>query len=105
MPNCIPKNLPQRGIAQLIYLINAILKQQFFLNQWKNALIIPTHKNKKKNRHQKLPPHISAQHHGQSNGKNIHRRVLHVEVKNYIIAPEQFRFHVGHSTAMQIVRI
>lgn len=107
IPNKILKNLPQKGIVQLTYIINSILKLQIFPNQWKNALIIPIYKKQKdKTDPTSYRPISLLNTMAKITEKIIHRRLIEaVEKRNNIIVPEQFGFRAGHSTTMQIVRI
>lgn len=104
--NKILKNLPQKSLLQLYYIINSCLKIQYYPNVWKNAIIIPFKKPNKNHSHPVNYRPISLL---PTMGKILEKVVLeklksHEKTYNTII-PEQFGFRPNHSTIHQLSRI
>lgn len=106
IPNIILKNLPQKPIVQLTYIINSIFKLQIYPDPWKTAQIIPIHKkDKPKNNPNSYRPISLLNSLSKIAEKIIHKRILKEEAQRKIIIDEQFGFRPGHNTTLQAVRI
>lgn len=97
--NITLKNLPKKAVVQIMYIINAVLKIQYFPDSWKQAVIIPIRKAGKEPtkldsyRPISLLPSISK-----IAEKIIHAR-LNAWVNRHSIVPNtQMGFRAGHST-------
>lgn len=106
LDNKIIKNLSTKVIVQLMYLINAVLKTNYFPETWKLALIIPIPKplkditNPVNYRPISLLTCLSK-----IAEKVILNRINSFDKKHKIIIDEQFGFRGGHNTSMQAARI
>lgn len=102
----IIKNLTQKAIVQIMYIINAILITGYFPDQWKKAIIIPIPKpNKDITNPINYRPISLLSTLSKLTEKIILSRIQAFENHNEIIIDEQFGFRAGHSTTMQAARI
>lgn len=101
--NVVLKHLPTKGLAQLTYIINTIIKLQYFPNSWKTAIVVPILKPKK-------PPHLPSSYRPISLLNCISKiaeKHIHTVLKSYInkktlIPNIQFGFRSGHSTTLSL---
>lgn len=100
------KNLSKKGIVQLVYIINAILKLQHFPTSWKTATVVPV---PKPNKNHKLPnsyrPISLLSIISKLAEKIILDRVREHVINNNILVDYQFGFRQNHSPVQQAIRI
>jgi hypothetical protein len=100
------KNINNKTVAQLTYIINAILKLNYFPNTWKHAIVIPIHKP---NKNSKLPnnyrPISLLNTLAKITEKIILRRINNIDKKHNITTHCQFGFRPKHNTTHQLARI
>lgn len=104
--NKLIKNLPQKSIVQLTYLVNAIIKLGHWPNSWKTALVIPIHKTGK-DKHSPLSYRpisllTTLSKLTEKVLSNILKKTLE---KTEIHDPFQFGFKENHSSTHQLARI
>lgn len=104
--NTAIKNLPQKAILKLYYILNACLKMSYFPSNWKNAMVIPllkpgkNPKDPNSYRPISLLPCLS---------KILERIILdriqnHI-IENKILIDEQHGFRANCSTVLQLARL
>lgn len=100
------KHLPNKGIVQIVKIINAIFLNAYFPNTWKLAKIIPVPKpGKCQNTVQNYRPISLLPCLSKVVERALLRRLLdHIEATNLLI-PEQFGFKRSHSTTDQLTRL
>ncbi|CAH0562889.1 unnamed protein product [Brassicogethes aeneus] len=104
--NILLKNLPQKCIVQLTYIINSCIKNSYFPTAWKHAVIVPMHKSGKDPVHLASYRPISLL---SGVSKVLERVILRnleiLDKRLKITPPEQFGFRPGLSTNHQVARI
>lgn len=104
--NKLIKNLPRKGIVQLMYIINAILRTGYFPEKWKSAIIVPIPKpNKDLSNPINYRPISLLSSLSKVIEKIILYRLKEIDKKLKILIEEQFGFREGHSTCHQVARI
>lgn len=100
------KNLPQKTIVQLMYIINGILKTGHYPKTWKNATIIPIPKaGKDLTNPTNYRPISLLSTMSKIAEKVILKRIKDFDHKYSITLDEQFGFRTGHNTTLQVARI
>jgi hypothetical protein len=105
IPNIILKNLPQKAIVQINYIINAIIRLQHFPQTWKNAIVIPIPKTTKNSDPGNFRPISLLNTLAKLTEKIILDRLIKLDKKYNMTRPEQFGFRPGHDTTQQVARI
>ena len=104
--NILIKNLSQKTIRQLTYIINAIITLQHFPNTWKLATVIPVPKpNKEHTLLESYRPISLLNALLKITERIIYNKLNLSDEKYHKIIPAQFGFRNGHSTVQQIARI
>lgn len=104
--NIVLKNLTNKAVVQLMYIVNAMLKFSYFLSQWKTGSVIPILKPGKINTDPNSYRPISLLTTlSKLVEKIILKRFVDYENKNNILIDEQFGFRTKHSTTQQVTRI
>jgi hypothetical protein len=104
--NKIIKNLSQKAIVQLTYIINAAFKLKQFPTPWKQAKIIPIRKpNKDPKQPTSYRPISLLNGLSKLTERIILDRINKIDEKYKITIDEQFGFRPGHNTVQQITRI
>ena len=106
IPNILLKNLPLKALTQLTYIINGVIKLQYFPKKWKVAIVIHILKPRK-------PPHdpnsyrpISLLNTIANITERVILRVLNKIVRKKALIPmQQFGFSEGYSTTLTLVRV
>lgn len=104
--NKIIKNFPKKTIVQLTYIINAIIKHNYFPDCWKIATVIPI---PKPNKNHKIPinyrPISLLNTLAKLTEKIILQRINKIDKKHKITTDCQFGFRPQHNTTQQVARI
>jgi hypothetical protein len=104
--NVILKNISKKGRVQLTHIVNAVLKLNYFPNQYKTAIIIPIPKpGKNSNNTESYRPISLLNSISKLTEKIIHRRLNTFLEEQNIKQECQFGFKLSHSTTHQIARI
>lgn len=106
IPNILIKNLPQKALVQLTYILRSIIKLQYFPKAWKIAIIIPILKPNK-------PPHNPSSYRPISlintlakiTEKVIYGILNKYVHKNNLIPAQQFGFRTGHNTTLSLCKV
>lgn len=104
--NLALKHLPKKTIVQLMYIFNACLKNCYFPDAWKHAIILPFPKpGKNKFDPANYRPISLLSSFSKIFEKILLNRITKFEKDNKTIIPEQFGFRTKHSTSLQLARI
>ena len=106
IPNIVLKNIPKKALSQITYIINSIIKLQYFPKSWKIAIIIPLLKPNK-------VPHLPVSYRPISllntlskvAEKIILENINKIIEKNRLLPARQFGFRSGHSTEHALCRV
>lgn len=104
--NKIIKSLPRKTIVQLTYIINSIIRLNYFPDNWKTATIIPILKPNKNIHHPTSFRPISLLNSiSKLTERVIFDNLLKFTVSNNILPDHQFGFRQQRSTTQQLARI
>ena len=104
--NILVKNFSRKAIVQFMYIVNAIIKTQYYPIQWKVASIVPIPKpNKDKKDPSNYRPISLLNVLSKITDKIILNRFIEHDHKNKITIDAQFGFRERHNTTQQITRI
>lgn len=106
IPNLVLKNLPKKTLTQLSYLINSILRTQYYPESWKVGIVIPILKPNK-------PPHLTSSYRPitllntmSKITEKVILQILHKYInKKTLIPVRQFGFRSGHSTTLTVAHM
>lgn len=106
LPNILLKNLPLKSLTQYTYIVNAIIRLQYFPTCWKTAIVIPVLKPRK-------PPHLPNSYRPISLlntlakvAEKVIQRIINKYInKNNLIPTFQFGFRPGHNTNLSLCKI
>lgn len=102
----IIKNFSNKAFAQFTYIVNAILKLQYYPKSWKTAIVIPVPKfGKELSSPKNYRPISLLSGLSKLTEKVILDRLDKTDKKLKLTPTYQFGFRSGHSTTHQVVRI
>lgn len=104
--NMVLKNLSRKGVIQLTYIINAVLKHQHYPTKWKQAIVVPIPKpGKDQTKPENYRPISLLSSMSKLCEKIILERLNELDRRKNITPDCQFGFRKAHNTTQQIVRI
>ena len=106
IPNILLKNIPKKAIVQLCYIINSIIKLQYFPEQWKIAIVVPFLKpNKQPQNPSSYRPICLLNTLSKVTERVILEALNKFVEKKKLLPAVQFGFRGGHSTSHALCRV